>query len=154
VTIAYLAFDPGEMVGWAHFNEEGKVVSAGQVTWIDLTDWLETQNASLIKKVVIEEYKVFHHKAKAHIGSKIETVQTIGMIKAWCIRNKVSYVEQPASILNIAEKWTQIKMPSNHAYSHQISATLHGYYWLIKEGLSKTALEFEHEKRIKNKERS
>jgi hypothetical protein len=140
----YLAFDPGVTVGWAAFNEQGQLIAHGQVDWIDLIDFLRTIDVSKLDKIILEEYKVFHKKAKSHIGSKLETTQAIGKIKAWAELNLIDVVEQPANILPIAQMWTQIKMPSDHSVSHSISATLHGFYWLIKNKIAKTALEEEY----------
>lgn len=148
----YLAFDPGEMLGWAAFNEQGRLFRAGQVSWLDLDDFLLTIPTDKLKHIILEEYKVFAKYAKKHTGSKLETSQSIGKIKFWAKMHSVPVAEQPASILSIAEKWMQIKMPSDHSVSHQVSATLHGFYWLVRAGIAKIALESEHASRQENRE--
>lgn len=135
----YLAFDPGVSTGWAAFDSAGEVSAKGILRGLDeLMDFLE--DCTRPETVIYESYRVFGHKAKAHIGSKMETVQAIGVIKARTSRWKCILVEQPSSILPIATKWAGVKLPSNHDKSHDIAAYLHGVYYLQKEGIRESRL--------------
>lgn len=155
--VKYASFDPGEQdkgIGYALFDQHGVCVVFGQVmSFMSLENVLErTQIAGhapveTAEKFIIEDYKIFGSKANAHIGSRVPTIQCIGVIKLIAQKHKIEVVMQPSSILPIAEKWTQIKMPSNHAISHQFSALLHGRYWLIDNGIAETQLEIEERAR-------
>jgi len=141
----YLAIDPGkgtvDSIGWAEFTDDGRLIRMGQDTRDAFVGRLETYNNMPVKKVIYEEYKIFKKRVKAHINSKVETVQTIGIIKSWCIRNKVEWVEQPSLILGPAQNLFQVSIPEDHRISHQISAMLHGMYWLWEQKIIKSALE-------------
>jgi hypothetical protein len=55
---------------------------------------------------------------------------------------------QGSDIKPMAEKFTQVKPPSDHAESHKIDAFNHGAYYLINKGIRKTALEEEAERAV------
>lgn len=130
--VGLLAIDPGIMIGWAKFIN-GEVTSLGQIHLDDFTMWLENQ-PSRPDLIVVEDFRLFKHKALQQSGSRLETSKCIGIVESYGTRYKVKIVLQSANILPIAEKWTNQKMPSNHAVGHKISAYLHGSYFLIKEG--------------------
>jgi hypothetical protein len=142
----YLAVDPGkgstDSIGWATFSDEGKLIGMGQDTLTKFIMRLESFEG--VQHVVWEEYKIFRKRLQAHANSKVETIQTIGMIKSWAIRNNISWSEQKSEILNPAQNLFQIKMPADHRESHQVSALLHGLHYLWTIGLIKTALEEQH----------
>jgi len=141
----YLAVDPGkgavDSIGWATFTDHGKLIQIGQDTREQFIERLESLNGKGVKAVIYEEYRIFKKRMKAHINSKVETIQTIGMIKSWCIRNNVPWVEQRSDILGPAQNLFQLFIPQDHTVSHQISATLHGLHYLWTIGLIKTYLE-------------
>lgn len=147
---SYVSFDPGsKRVGWAKFGEGGDVIAFGQTSFDNFPALLDEIDGTKLKHVICEDYRIFGHKAKAHSGSRVETIQCIGMIKQWMrkfgLNIDTDLTLQPSGILKVAEVQVGIKMPSNHAVSDQISALLHGGYWLIHHGLRKTALEMELE---------
>lgn len=147
----YLAIDPGagfsDTIGVAKFDATGNMVMCSQMTLPQFIPFLEGQTE--VTHVVYEEYKIRRGTAKKHTGSKVETIQTIGAIKSWCMRNKVPFTEQSSQILTGAESLFQIKMPVDHRQSHQVSALLHGMFYLYNMGIIKSALEMEIEKRGK-----
>jgi hypothetical protein len=124
-----LAIDPGMMLGWAMFNE-GEVTNLGQIHFKDFTQWLEDQPR--MDLIIVEDFRLFKHKALQQSGSRLETVKCIGIIESYATRNKVNVVLQSSNILPIAEKWTGQKRPSKHEVGHKICAYLHGEYYLIK----------------------
>lgn len=136
-----LAIDPGKMNGLAVFDKEGKVVVYSQCVMADIVDLIQDYLDEYdISHMVVEDFKLFGHKAKQQIGSKMEASQVIGKCETIAQLKKLEFVKQPASILPIAQMWTQTKMPGNHTVSHQISAYLHGAYWLIKNDLASSFL--------------
>lgn len=146
-----IAFDPGETVGVCILAENGDVQHFQQVKINDLTQLLKSLKAEKLDKVILEKYVIFRSQAKKHIGSDGKTMQCIGRIKTWAELNDLEVIEQPANILPMAQKKTQVKIPSDHSVSHQVSAYLHGAWYLMgqgtmlsalqKEALRKTALE-------------
>lgn len=141
-----IAFDPGYTTGWCEVTEEGFPKNMGQIAYPDLTDFFRNRmGPQPYNRVVIEDYKVYRKKAMQHSGSDLKTSQVIGKIKFWAELNDLPVVMQPASILPIAQRWTQVKMPGNHAESHKISAFLHGAYYLMNAGIAKTALDRKYE---------
>lgn len=147
----YYSFDPGagrsDTIGRAKFDDYGCLMEMGQCTFDELVVYLEKQDPEEGDVCIYERYIIKPHKLTSHKGSRVETVQTIGAIKSWAIRNKLEIVEQPDSILAVAQLWFDLKMPSNHSISHQISATLHGMYYLKMQGKIMTALEADYARR-------
>jgi len=141
-----LAVDPGKgsvpSIGWALLhNETGDLIDMGQDKFGDFVARLERLEG--VSHVVWEEYRVFAKRAKQHSGSKVETIQTIGAIKAWATRKGVTFSEQRADILPSAQNLFQIRMPADHRQSHCISALLHGMFYLYSKGIIQSALEKE-----------
>lgn len=132
----YLSFDPGDSSGWAGFNSDGTLADFGTCIGLDaLTDQVQIMSA---KVYVIEEYRLYRQKALQQSGSKLLTVQAIGIIKAEARRNRAKVVEQPAAIKKVAEMWTGYKPSGDHKHSHFIDAINHGLYYLHKEGIVET----------------
>lgn len=143
----YLSIDPGagrtDSIGWALFNTRGHLTEAGQTTFDGLVEMLENwvKNGVVMETVVCEDYRIRRSKISSHVGSRVETIQTIGVIRGWCARNNFKMHLQPSRILPIAEKHFGITMPSDHTQSHQIAAILHGLWYLHSIGKVKTVLE-------------
>ena len=133
-----VAFDPGLTTGWAVFDD-GKLVNKGQTKFLELLT--ELDGLPVPNLVVYEDFQLLPHKAKAQIGSKFETIQAIGMIKAYAHKHKCGVVVQRPGVKKIAEKWTGVRPPKNHAQSHWVDAFNHGAYHLIKNGLMQSLLE-------------
>jgi hypothetical protein len=146
-TGVYLGIDPGagysSTIGVVKFSATGDMLAIHQFNYADFLTWLESQTNVIA--VVNEEYRIRRDKVSSHVGSKVETIQTIGAIKSYCHRNNVPQVEQRSNILPVAEKLFQIKMPKDHSVSHQISALLHMMFYLYNNQIIKSALEMEIE---------
>lgn len=136
----WLAFDPGQTTGWAVLDDQAEVVDFGQVKYDNLSDFLKKETR-MFQAVIIEEYRVFRKRAMQHAGSDLKTSQAIGKLKFWAELNDFPVVMQASSILPIAEKWSQVKMPKDHDASHQVSAFLHGAYYLMKNRIAPSAIE-------------
>lgn len=139
-----IGFDPGETTGVCVFEQEGNdavPVKYANVPFLQLHEWLDS--APKPDVVVIEDYKILSHKAMAHIGSKLETVQAIGIISAYRYKHRAKEVKQPADIKPIAEKFTQVTPPKKHSEGHWVDAFNHAMYWMINEGLARTQLDKE-----------
>lgn len=130
-----ISFDPGHNTGvveWEYGESEGEDAKPIKVTTLvqsELDAYLQGLESVELKPevFVIEEYRVYSHIP--HHGSKVETIQVIGQLKAFARRYKIKVVEQRASIKNIAAKWAGVKIPKGHMPDWQ-AAYLHGYHYL------------------------
>lgn len=138
-----VSFDPGNTTGYAEFNEGGDCIVYGQLKFDDLVDYCN--NLEDVKVIVCEDFKIRGPKAKSFIGSRLETVQAVGVIRAAAQRIQAEFVLQDASIKPTAQKWTQLRPVGAHSNSHWVDAFSHGAYWLIKNGKRKTELQKEHD---------
>jgi hypothetical protein len=97
----------------------------------------DLEDVPTVKVFIVEGYAIRKDHLAWHSGSKVETAQTIGAIKAAARRMKIQVVEQPASILGTAPMHSGMKMPKNHALSHGPSAYNHGYHYLLTNKIVK-----------------
>jgi hypothetical protein len=140
MTECWISFDPGKITGvtvWTKPTEdEPQCVKVNQFNEQELDEFLDGLEG-WVDVFIIEEYRIFGQKKNAHVGSKVETIQVIGQLKAYARKYKIEIVEQPARILTIAQLWSGCKIPSDHSISHWASAYNHAYYYLHKQGLIK-----------------
>jgi hypothetical protein len=146
----YIAIDPGagrtNSIGWAIFLNDGRPAGMGQLTYEGLVDKLYNElNNIPVALVICEDYRIRREKISSHVGSRVETIQTIGTIRAWCQLKNIKLELQKSNILRLAEKQFGIAMPTDHTQSHQYSALLHGFWYLHRIGKAKTVLEREHD---------
>lgn len=143
----FLAIDPGETTGWATFDQHGNLLDLGQIKGFELfSDWLdyEIEKPSLI---IYEEWVTNPNVPQG--GSKQETSQVIGAIRAYARRNGIVVVAQRTSAKPVGYAFAGIKpLPkSRHSESHQYDAFAHGIYYLVKNKITKTALQKKLESR-------
>lgn len=144
----YLAFDPGKTTGWAMFDGNGQIIQYGQASLDELIDLTEEwARVWPLTAIIYESFVLFRHKARQQTGSKMEASQAIGIIKTLARKTDATLVEQDPTIKSLAQKWTQLKPIGDHAQSHWVDAFNHGAYWLIRQGIRKTALEMEQERK-------
>lgn len=144
----YLSFDPGKTTGWAMFDGNGQIIQYGQASLDELIDLTEEwARVWPISTIIYESFVLFRHKARQQTGSKMEASQAIGIIKTLARKTDATLVEQDPTIKSLAQKWTQLKPIGDHAHSHWVDAFNHGAYWLIRQGIRKTALEMEQERK-------
>lgn len=138
MTLTYVSFDPGQSTGITEWDEKGNVIKVGIELKGDkaLDIYLDSLEGSSVKIFIIEEYRVYGSNLGANIGSKVHTAQVIGYLKAWARRHKIKVIEQRADILKVAAKWAQVTLPKGHP-PDWLSAYLHGYYYLHRQGLIK-----------------
>lgn len=135
-----LAVDPGKTNGWAVFTGDGKAQGIGQGDLRQLHNFcthFERVYGSRPSLVIIESYRVLPtaRSLKANVGSKLETVEAVGIVKGFALEWDATVLEQEPGIKKIASMWTGIKPPGDHSQSHQFDAMLHGFYYLIKNGV-------------------
>lgn len=134
---AYLALDPGETTGWAKFDAMGQILSYGQYTQDQQTQWLTENLTSDLKAVICEEYRIYN-KNRQRNWSRNRTSKNEGAIELLCDMRSVPFFLQPANVKAIGYKWAGLgEAPSNHSISHQFDAVAHGTYWLRQRGILK-----------------
>lgn len=149
-----LGIDPGETAGFClmEVDKENpintKPLELGQFRHEDFEDWAKKYIADRdgLELVVIEDYRVYKQYAGRHAGDRLITARMLGKVETLCASLGITYIEQMADVLPIAQKWTQMKMPKNHAVSHQISALNHVRFYLIKNKMDLSALARERKK--------
>lgn len=92
------------------------------------------------KRIIVEDYRLFSHKAQQQAGSDMEASRVIGTLETFAIMWNVPITKQPSSILSVAVIQSGIKMTGDHASSHWKSAYNHGYYWLLKNNIIKSRM--------------
>ena len=143
-----IGVDPGEAVGYAVFEVHPDdpikthmiYLGQGRHTSFD-GEFVRMLQKYEPKTVVIEDYRVFSHKLKAHRNSRMNTSQMIGKVETLGTLFNYEMILQPSSILPVAEKWTQTPLPKNHSISHQFSALNHARFYLIKNKLDLSELD-------------
>jgi len=97
----FLGIDPGNTTGWVRVRVVGREAVLGSWGTFDGIPGLAQECESLgmgIECVVIEEYRVYPHKAEMHIGSTVFPAQIIGAVKLLATFWSVMVIEQGAGI--------------------------------------------------------
>ena len=135
--MTYLAFDPGETTGYFIFNDDGSDKDLGQLKGEEeLFQFLTTVEKPQL--IIMEVFRLFGHKALQQSGSNMFTSLVEGMVKLWARQHSIPVVEQPASILPIAQLWSGVSLKGDHSKSHYKSAFNHGVYYLQSNGIRKS----------------
>ena len=119
-----LVFDPGHTTGWAYLSD-GKIEAGSFKMWDDV--WGTFEYYRMWRRdhvVVIESFILRRGKALALSGSRLETVQVIGYIKAVCDNYDIQYVEQQPACKSLSI--AKIEGLNVHA----MDAVRHGLYYL------------------------
>lgn len=135
--IKYVSIDPGkgrkDTIGTCTWDLQGVVLDMRQLTLPELDEFLDLLPPVGVLKLIIEEYIV--NPRVPHGGSKVETARVIGQLAYWARKHQVEVQMQPSTVLPVAQKHSGVKIPKDHSVSHQISAYLHGYEYLLRQGI-------------------
>src|SRR5262245_41925063 len=102
--IKYLVVDPGKSSGIATFDDKGITEDFAIARGLDeLMQWLEEHGPYSV--VIYEDYRLFGHKAMAQVGSRMETVQAIGVLMAFARKWKAEVHRQPPSAHKLGQMW-------------------------------------------------
>jgi hypothetical protein len=137
----YLALDPGVHTGWATWYETGLLRSMGTTHSEEELHELLDAFPKTIKIVIIEDFTLWRHKAKAQAGSKMPAPKAIAQIETFARQWGSEIVKQDSDIKSTAEKWTgQSTKGVPKIQTHVMDALNHGEYYLIKNGLKEIDL--------------
>ena len=127
-----IAVDPGDTTGWATFDyDTEEAIDEGSVFHTDMPEWLTDRVIfrPKVKKLIIEDFRLFKGKAIQQSGSTFIASQVIGMFKLWAYPDAISIRMQPPSIKPIAQRFTGRTPRGAHKLSHPIDAYNHGKYF-------------------------
>lgn len=143
-----LSFDPGDTTGWV-YQDPQKMIDYGQAKSLVEVIKVVDEYIKETDYIVIEDYVILGKKAMSHTGSRIPAIQIIGYLKAAALINKIPVKMYNARMKSIQQKRTQKFPVGAHSKNHWVDAYNHGRYFLIEQGLAKSALEI-----LKEKERN
>ena len=142
-----LALDPGETTGWALF-EQGRLAQQGEIeiptfkdTRIDADHLWSLFIRWQPHVVVIEGYRVYAQKSKAHIWNALYTPKLIGYVEAICQSTPYGVDEYYIQMASTKQFCDDGKLKDWGYYlkgkRHSRDAVRHGCYWLLFFGRSK-----------------
>lgn len=136
----FLALDPGHTTGWAFLGPQGypetlepHKVSFGQVKGQKPLYELLSAIRVPPRVVIFESYRV--RPGVSHNGSEIETIQNIGIIKAYAFSINAELVKQEPTVKKMGYGWIQMAEAGNHRDSHRRDAMAHAAYYVMKNGI-------------------
>ncbi len=128
-----LGIDPGESNGICGYDIRNYLVFMLTIQSDDITMFL--QQFEKVKNCIMEDYRVYPGKEKAHVYSNLKTTRVIGQVKTWAETHNVELIMQPASIKNTGYAWIGEKpLPKSNKMNHQLDAHVHFMYWAVKTG--------------------
>jgi hypothetical protein len=126
-----VAFDPGVTTGFVSANWIGgkdfDLLDVEKITWDDRFGTVKNLlRFSTPDHVVIEDFRLYHHRMKSQIGKDFPSVQMIGIIQTYCYEMDLldRITMQPASVrsnVKIADEHLLMVGASPHiqdAYKH------------------------------------
>lgn len=133
---AYISFDPGKITGVVTWDEQGNVLAYHQFDESQLDEFLDLVEAWPAPPVcfIFEEYRVYG--SVNHTGSKVPTIQVVGVIKRTARKLRISAHEVRADVKKVASLWSGVKIPKGHM-PHWMAAYLVGYWHLHKNKIIK-----------------
>jgi hypothetical protein len=136
-----LAFDPGKRTGIAIFDfHTGELNSKFVCGYDELTTFVNCLSGN-IAAIVVEDYII-----RPGVGNRGhargEAMRVIGQLEAASYRLSCRLVKQRPEVRLIAAKWSGTKVPKGHM-PDDMSAELHGIYYLRQQGKYTTVLERE-----------
>lgn len=138
----YISIDPGVTTGITFWDQKGRPTHYNELDILSLNrllDHIESIHFDSgeelnLKKIIVEEYRLYQSRALAQSGSKLETVQVIGMIKrSWYqMFSDFAVVEVRADTKEIAAQWSGMPIPrgKNSHIPNWKASYLIGYWWL------------------------
>jgi len=136
-----LSFDPGKRTGIATFDfPTGTLKHKWISNYQDLTEWLASiTRQNNVVAIVVEDY-IIRPGAGNRGHARGEAMRVIGQLEATSYRLGCSLIKQRPEVRLVAAKWAGYKVPRGHM-PDDVSAELHGIYYLRQQGRYTTVLE-------------
>lgn len=132
--VKYVSVDPGITTGITFWDAKGNPLHYNEVdipNFHRVLDALEKYNR--LTRMIVEEFRLYQHLAVQQSGSKLETVQVIGMMKrSNYIMDLLPVVEVRADVKEVASQWSGMPIPKgkNSHIPNWKASYLVGYWWL------------------------
>lgn len=126
-----LAFDPGETVGVALYDD-GEVTGGTVKTYSEIAELIVMHRPST---VVIENFFIRRGKPSNYSSA----IKQIGMIEYVCEQHGLQYILQSPAILRVMMK----HVSDSVKISHTRSATAHLMYYLLRNGIVESGWRYE-----------
>lgn len=137
MTNEYASFDPGKRTGIALWTATGECTKKAVLQPDELELFLEgVRHTRTFKVFIIEDFRLFQHKAQAQVGSNMPASMAIGKIEMTARACGIQVVKQMSTVLGIASMWSGVKKKGQH-WPDQDSAYNHGYYYLHRNNIIK-----------------
>lgn len=131
------AIDPGKRNGFAKWNwETGVYLGTTILSFEDVLDRLA--QADNLHSIVIES---FRSRGAITRGSSNEASQVIGAADSACRRLAIPLVRQQPGNRFLAAKWAGIVLDPRKHTKDDISAYLHGFFYMHQQGKVLSVLE-------------
>lgn len=130
----YLSVDPGITTGITFWSGDGQPLHYNEIDIPNFHLVLDVcENYGQLTRIIVEEFRLYQHLAIAQSGSRLETVQVIGMLKRSSYKMGLQdVVEVRADVKEIAAKWSGMSIPKgkkSHIPNWKASYLV-GYWWL------------------------
>lgn len=141
VNAAYLSVDPGVTIGITFWNAAGGPMHYNELdisSFHKLLDSIESVKPCHLRRVIVEEFRLYQDRALQQSGSRLETVQVIGALKYFNFKLKLDpVIEIRADAKETAAKWSQTKwnFRKKTHMPNWLASYLVGYYWLHDTGI-------------------
>lgn len=148
-----IAFDPGEHTGYAvlEYGTGGSLdqftgfhlVEAGQIPWRERcasVKALLNRDPLQVGVVLLEQFRLYPHKAQAQIGSIFPSARVIGVIEAYAFEAGLSEKVD----FQMASEMQRVAIRPEHqtrlTSEHMRDAYKHGRLWLVKQSIERPIL--------------
>lgn len=131
-----LVVDPGDITGYALFNNEGECLWKDQKNFDKTLELLSDGWAiAYPTSIIVEDYRLRKGKQAQQTGSRFEAVQVIGALKLFARLHYIEFELVDVQAKMLGSMYSGVKPPSDHKKSHEIDAYNIGIYWLVKNGV-------------------
>lgn len=129
--IRYIAVDPGNNVGIAEFNIEGRFLRRDTIKKPYFFTYLKNRlgHPENIQAVICENFRMFPGMPHNMIMNTFDVVRVIGAVDYACFINGVELHLQEPNVRTVAEKWLGFNYKS-HTPDDK-AAHAHGVKWLV-----------------------
>jgi hypothetical protein len=133
--LTYVAVDPGEHIGLVGYDEKGSLLWIQEILIKELTDFMSKWSPAP-KKMIVERYRPYPGKERAHTYSDLKTARVIGRLEYYAEMHGAKVVFQGADIKALGFKYLGVKEPprSDKLMNAKV-AHAHGTYYLVTKGI-------------------
>lgn len=126
-----LGIDPGSRNGICGYDSRHYLQFMYSINEKDVTLFLRA--FTKLKRIIIEDYRLYPNKTKQQVYSDMLTPRVIGRVEDYCTMRDIELIKQGASIKDTGYKWIGKKPPpKGNPKRDPMDAHVHFMYWAIK----------------------